>query len=170
MQKQIVYPKFISRLFAMTIDIVILSLICTPIMNFLSKYIFIYIFRDFLLSHSIDIINNDAIISAVKSPEFTSYVTTSQFLIYSCSVFVVNVIFMGIYFVMFWSKFGTTPGKLLMRIKIIDVDNYSKPSIYNSIKRFCGYVTILIGIWSIIFNKKGRATHDKMANTMVVNL
>jgi hypothetical protein len=75
---------------------------------------------------------------------------------------------MGGYFVFFWRKFGATPGKMVMRMKIVDADDYSRPSVYRLCKRFCGYVTIIIGIFSIIISKNGRATHDKIANTVVI--
>ena len=42
MKKQIAYPKFIPRLFSMTIDLVILSIVLTPVMNIIYRYVFIY--------------------------------------------------------------------------------------------------------------------------------
>ncbi|MDP4832360.1 MAG: RDD family protein [Rickettsiaceae bacterium] len=168
MQKQIIYPKFIPRVFAMTIDIVILSLVLAPVMDFLSRHMFIYVFNDFFILNAVDTANNDAVVLAVKSPEFTNYVTAARFFTYSGSLFLLNTIFMGAYFVILWRKFGTTPGKMAMRMKIVDADDYSRPSVYNLIKRFCGYITAFIGIWSIVFSKRGIALHDKLANTVVI--
>jgi len=168
MQKQIIYPKFISRIFAMTIDIVILSIVLTPIMNIISKYVFIYTFQGFFIQYGIDTSDSEAMILAVKMPEFTNYITASKFFTYSGSLFILNTVFMGVYFIIFWRKLGTTPGKMVMRMKIVDADDHSRPSTYNLIKRFCGYITAFIGIWSAVFSKRGITLHDKIANTVVI--
>ena len=75
---------------------------------------------------------------------------------------------MGTYFVTFWKKFGATPGKMLLRMKIVDADTMESPSLRNLIKRFLGYITAIIGIWSIVFSKRSMAVHDKIANTIVI--
>ena len=108
---------------------------------------------------------------AVQTTEFMGYVTPSRFFTFSVFMFAVQVILIGIYLVALWYKFGTTPGKLAMRLKIVDADDYSKrPSLYNLIKRFCAYSISFLGIWWIVFDKRGRALHDKIANTVVVKM
>ena len=67
MQKQIIYPKFIPRLFSMTIDLVILSIALTPLMNIISRYVFIYMFYQFFLDFSVNIHDTLAITEAVVS-------------------------------------------------------------------------------------------------------
>ncbi|CAN0568580.1 unnamed protein product, partial [Ectocarpus sp. 12 AP-2014] len=44
----------------------------------------------------------------------------------------------------------------------------STPTTFQLIKRFLGYITALIGIWTILFSKKGLALHDKIAGTVVI--
>ena len=168
MKKQITYPKFIPRLFSMTIDLVILSIALTPIMNIISRYVFIYTFHQFFLDFSVNIHDTQAIAESVKMPEFTSYISATRFFCYIAVLFLLNSLFMGGYFVFFWRKFGATPGKMVMRMKIVDVDDYSRPSLYRLCKRFCGYITIIIGIFSMVLSKNGRAIHDKIANTVVI--
>lgn len=168
MHKQIIYPNFIARVFAMTCDLVVISIVLVPIINICENYLLLLTFQDFFLSQHIDTSDQNAIMLAVKTPEFSSQITSSTFIMYFGALFILNTFFMGLYFVTFWRKFGTTPGKLIMRMKIVDANDYSRPSLYNCVKRFCGYITALIGIWSIIFTKKGRALHDKIANTVVI--
>ena len=168
MKKQIVYSKFIPRVFAMTIDLVILSIILTPVMNLISTQIFIHTFQEFFILNNVDMTNTDDMAVAVRLPEFTEFVTASKFLTYTGIIFLINTFFMGIYFVTFWYKLGATPGKMLMRLKIVDADDYSKPSLSRCIKRFIGYITAIIGIWSMIFSKRGISLHDKIANTVVI--
>ncbi|MFK7967629.1 MAG: RDD family protein [Rickettsiaceae bacterium] len=168
MKKQIIYPKFIPRLFSMTIDLVILSIALTPLMNIISRYVFVYTFYQFFVDFSINIHDTQAIAAALRLPEFNSYISTTRFFGYIALLFVLNSLFMGGYFVFFWRKFGATPGKMVMRMKIVDADDYSRPSVYRLCKRFCGYITVIIGIFSMIISKNGRATHDKIANTVVI--
>ena len=168
MKKQILYPKFIPRLFSMTIDLVILSIALTPIMNIISRYVFIYTFYQFFLDFSVNIHDTQAISEAVKMPEFTSYISSTRFFCYIAVLFLLNSLFMGGYFVFFWRKFGATPGKMIMRMKIVDASDYSRPSIYRLCKRFCGYITIIIGIFNMLISKTGQATHDKIAHTVVI--
>lgn len=171
MKKQILYPKFIPRLFATTIDLVILSIALTPIMNFISRYVFIYLFYQFFEQQSINMKDYGALAESLKSPEFISYASSSgeKFLSYMAILFIINAALMGAYFVLFWYKFGATPGKMVMRMKIVDADDYSsKISISRLCKRFCGYLTSFVGIFGMIMRKNGQATHDKFANTVVV--
>jgi uncharacterized RDD family membrane protein YckC len=150
------------------LDLIIISLITTPIISFIYPYLFIYYFQDFFVARSIDINDNIAISKMVASQEFIDYITFQKFIIFSSNIFLINVIFTAIYFIMFWRKFSATPGKIILRMKIVDADNFNTPSTYNLIKRFFGYITVFIGIWSILFNKRGMAMHDKIANTVVV--
>jgi uncharacterized RDD family membrane protein YckC len=76
---------------------------------------------------------------------------------------------MGVYFVGFWRKFGATPGKMLLRMKIVDAQDYDvRPSTSRLIKRFLGYITAIIGLWSILISKQGQAMHDRIAGTVVI--
>ena len=152
----------------MTIDLVILSLVFSPLMDFISRYVLIYVFQDFFVQYNIDMTSAESIFAATKLPEFINELTASKVFSYFGILFLLNTVFMGIYFVTFWRKYGATPGKMVMRMKIVDADDYSRPSVYNLIKRFCGYITAFIGIWSMVFSKKGIALHDKIANTIVV--
>jgi len=153
----------------MTIDLVILSIVLTPVMNVISRYVFIYAFNQFFIDFSINVHDEQALAVAVQMPEFAPYITATRFFGYMIVLFLINSLFMGVYFVFFWHKFGATPGKMIMRMKIVDADDYSsKPSIYRCCKRFLGYITLLIGIFRMAFSKNGQASHDKMANTVVI--
>lgn len=55
-----------------------------------------------------------------------------------------------------------------MRMRIVNSEDYSAPTTFQLIKRFLGYITALIGIWTILFTKKGLALHDKIAGTIII--
>ncbi len=168
MKKQIIYPKFIPRVFSMTIDLMILSIVLTPIMNIIARYVFIYSFSQFFTDFSINTNNEQILRESMLMPEFSAYFTANRFLVYVSILMIINTLFMGIYFVFFWRKFGATPGKMIMRMKIVDADDYSRPSTYRLCKRFIWYISLLIGIFQMIFSKNGQGIHDKIANTVVI--
>ena len=66
MKKQIIYSKFIPRVFSMTI-------VLTPLMNIISHYVFLSLFNDFFVTYQVDTSNKDAFATAVVMPEFASY-------------------------------------------------------------------------------------------------
>ena len=154
MKKQVIYPKFIPRIFSMLIDLVILSIILTPVMNIISPNVLIFHFQDFFYANGINTTDMQAIVLSMKTPEFAQYLTVSKFISYTGSVFIINTALMGMYFVFFWYKFLATPGKIILRMQIVNIDNHSRPSKTQLVKRFLGYITALIGIWSVLFSKK----------------
>jgi uncharacterized RDD family membrane protein YckC len=168
MKKQVIYPKFIPRLFATTLDLFLLSLIITPVMNFISKYIFIFVFKDFFIQGNIDTSDSILMAEAVKTPEFMEFITPSNSLSYIGILLALHTIIMGTYFIGFWVYKGATPGKLIMRTRIVDADSLEKPTTYQLVKRFFGYITAFFGIWSILFTKQRQAFHDKIAGTVVI--
>ena len=168
MKKQIIYPKFIPRIFAMVIDLTILSIILTPLMNVLSQNILVFYFQDFFQANGVDTSSLKSLSLATRTPEFAAHLTAAKFLTYTGTLFLINTTFMGAYFVFFWRKFCATPGKIIMRMRVVNAIDHSTPTTFQLIKRFFGYITALIGMWSILFSKKGLALHDKIAGTVVI--
>lgn len=168
MKKQIIYTKFIPRVFAATIDLFILSVILTPIMSFIAKYVFIYIFNDFFIQNNVNISDSLSVMHALNNSNLLKYVTLGKFLTYLLIVLTIHGAFMSIYFIGFWKLCSTTPGKMLMKMKIVDASNLERPSTITLIKRFLFYFTALFGITTILFSKRGQALHDKIAGTVVI--
>lgn len=86
-----------------------------------------------------------------------------------------NVIFTvgaGVLLVTLWYAFSATPGKMLMGMKIVDADTGMPPNNGQNIIRFIGYhastLVFGLGIFWIMWDKRRRAWHDMMANTVVV--
>lgn len=168
MQKQVTYSKFIPRLFATTLDLILLTVILSPIMQVITKWVFAYNFGAFFSNNGIDINNVEAMSFAVTSPEFAQYLTLGAFAKHVATLTLINGILMSFYFIGFWHYFGATPGKMIMRIKIVDSEDFSKPSLWRLIKRFLYYITAFVGIWSIVITKRSQALHDKIARTVVI--
>lgn len=166
--KQIIYPKLISRLFATTIDLFILCLVWLPCSSIISWYVSLFVFRDFFISHDISFFNKEAIVAVINTQEFLGTVTFIKVLKISGILTSLNILFYGVFFVGFWRYKGATPGKMLLNMRIVDADTLEKPSTTQLIKRFLGCFLGLIGIWSILFTNKSQALHDKIANTVVI--
>ncbi|MBK8023057.1 MAG: RDD family protein [Chloroflexi bacterium] len=65
---------------------------------------------------------------------------------------------------------GQTPGKMLMRIRVIKVDG-SPISDSEAVLRYIGYIlnsVLLIGWFLMLIDEKRQGWHDKLANTYVV--
>jgi uncharacterized RDD family membrane protein YckC len=159
MKKQINYPRFIPRLFASTIDLFLLSVVSSPVMNIISKYLFMHIFADAISANSIDLQNLESI---------TQIATSNRGLIYAAIILSLNIIMLAGYFIGFWMYCSATPGKLIMSTKIVDANTLEKPSNIQYIKRFFGYFLFFIGVWFMLFSKRRQALHDKISGTLVV--
>lgn len=168
MKKQITYTQFVPRVFAATIDLFILSIILTPVMNFAAHYVFRYVFNDFIVANNINITDRLSALYATSGPDFANHLTFSNISAYMLTLLCINGMLMSFYFIGFWQCCGSTPGKMLLRMKIVDAQNYAKPSFMVLVKRYLFYCTAIIGILMIVITKRGQAMHDKIAGTVVV--
>ncbi|AHX11462.1 RDD family protein [Neorickettsia helminthoeca str. Oregon] len=71
-----------------------------------------------------------------------------------------------------WHRFGCTPGKWILRLRVLDDVTLGRPSLSACVKRAVMFPIsvgcLFLGIFWIIFDKKGRAWHDVVAGTVVV--
>ncbi len=76
------------------------------------------------------------------------------------------------YIVLLWTKIGTTPGKFLFGVRILDADTFEKITFKQANIRFFSIILSLIplglGIIWAIFDKRSQTWHDKLANTVLV--
>lgn len=76
-----------------------------------------------------------------------------------------------LYHVLFVGRYGATPGKLMVRIKIVTADG-QKVSYLRALGRFGGLIvssfTCMLGCLLPIWDKERRALHDYMCHTRVV--
>ncbi len=70
-----------------------------------------------------------------------------------------------------WSKWSATPGKMLLRIKVVNADTEQPITTRQIFLRLLGYIVSgpsLVGIFWIGIDKRRQGWHDKIANTVVV--
>jgi hypothetical protein len=168
MTKQIVYPNFVTRILATTIDLFCIKTVSTPITQFFSTKLFLWNFRDYVVRYGINLDNQIAMSIAVQRPEFAEYATFGKFGTYLCSVLFIQIALLSGYFIYFWHKAGWTPGKYILGLRIRDAEMLENPTIYQCIKRVIWYAFALISIWFIGFTEKRQGLHDKVAGTIVI--
>jgi uncharacterized RDD family membrane protein YckC len=80
----------------------------------------------------------------------------------------------GMVMVVFWHYRSATPGKILLKMKIVDADTFQEPTTWQYIKRFLGYIVstlpCMLGFFWVKWDKRRQAFHDKIANTVVIKV
>lgn len=72
----------------------------------------------------------------------------------------------------FWLRFFGTPGKMALRLKIVDAETGDKLSLGQAIGRYFAYIPSIfffgLGLFWVGFDKKKQGWHDKLAGTVVI--
>lgn len=95
------------------------------------------------------------------------------FEIYSeMAIYTLLVLMAAVYHIFCWIKFAGTPGKLLLKLKVLNVETGQKITLKQAIIRYISYipsaVILLCGFLWIAFDEKKQGWHDKLAQTMVI--
>ncbi|MDO4699503.1 MAG: RDD family protein [Moraxella sp.] len=82
-----------------------------------------------------------------------------------------NILWVAIY-VFCWVKFAGTPGKRLLKLKILDEQTGDHIGLGQALLRYVGYIisslVFALGLIWVAFDAKKQGWHDKMAKTVVV--
>jgi uncharacterized RDD family membrane protein YckC len=85
---------------------------------------------------------------------------------------VLSYILPAIAVIAFWVYRSATPGKMMLKMKIVDAKTGGKLSVRQSIVRYLGYyvaiLPLFLGLIWVGIDKKKRGLHDKMAGTVVI--
>ena len=72
----------------------------------------------------------------------------------------------------FWIKKSATPGKMLIKSKIIDANTGGQPTVSQWVVRYLGYfvscIPLGLGLFAVGWDQRKQGWHDKMAKTVVV--
>ena len=84
----------------------------------------------------------------------------------------INYILPFIYTIAVWLIWSSSPGEILLGLKIVDADTGENLDIKQSVIRYLGYfpamMVFFIGIFCVAFDPRKHGRHDKMANTVVI--
>ena len=88
--------------------------------------------------------------------------------------FLISYVVPAIAIITFWSVKQATPGKMVIRAKIVDEETGRTPSTGQCIGRYISYflstIVLCLGFIWIAFDSKKQGWHDKLAGTVVVRL
>jgi uncharacterized RDD family membrane protein YckC len=77
-----------------------------------------------------------------------------------------------IYSVLMWNYKSATFGKMILKLKVVDEVTGLKPTFFQSLGRYIGYlistITLFIGFIWIAFDSRKQGFHDKISKTVVV--
>lgn len=84
----------------------------------------------------------------------------------------VNLILPIILTVWFWLKFSATPGKMLLKIQVLDKQTLKPMSLAQAVGRYFAYfvsfIPLMLGLLWVGFSKTKQGFHDHLAGTVVV--
>ncbi len=83
-----------------------------------------------------------------------------------------NYIFPAIAVILFWIYKSATPGKMVLKLTIVDAKTGGKPTTGQLLGRYLGYyvsmLPLFLGIFWVGFDPRKQGWHDKLAGTVVI--
>lgn len=78
------------------------------------------------------------------------------------------------YYVVFTGSCGQTPGKMLMRLKVVRSDGsamtYGRAALREILGKFVSGITLGVGYLMVVFDSHKQGLHDKIADTCVIHI
>ncbi len=153
------YASFSGRTLASIIDTVLSAIVLAPVFKAMRQ----------LFSA------NDRLYLYLQQHETTSvsYQDVLNVLVNQFPSLSLEWIIMSLLIVAFWIVKSATPGKLVLRMKIVNASDFGKPTTKQWIVRYLGYIpaTLVFGLgimWVYIDKKRHQGWHDKLAGTVVI--
>lgn len=168
MKKQLIYPNTLARIVSLMLDFVVLALLLTPINQLVTPLVYEYYLYDQLVAAGIDISNTQQVVAALQDEEVLNYIAASDIIKATVLTSIYQILLMAVFFILLWHRYGTTPGKYIMHMRVVDAATLQPLSYKQCIIRFVGYITALIGIACIVFSKRKQALHDMWAGSVVI--
>lgn len=139
------YAGFWRRLLASIIDYILLSAVLLPLML------------------------------AIYGPGYMLWLSESDsmFDYYGIADLIITKLLPVLLIVLFWTRLGATPGKLLLDCKVVDATTEDMISSKTAIIRLLGYLVsalpLYLGFVWMAFDKRKQGLHDKLARTYVLH-
>ena len=161
-ETNVVYAGFWIRFFAFVIDSLLVIMILSPLGSMYGGDT--QIEYDALM-HAIEHQDTYALTILLRDIQHT---TLSEW------GFWLSLLLPAIAVITFWIYKSTTPGKMILKIKIVDAESGENLSKGQCIGRYFGYylsgVPLFIGFLAIAANKRKQGWHDKLAGTIVIKV
>lgn len=85
---------------------------------------------------------------------------------------ILNYVAPALVIILFWVYKSATPGKMILKLRIVDADTGDKPSTAQFIGRYLSYylsiIPLMLGFIWVAFDQRKQGWHDKLAGTVVI--
>ncbi|MCE3231763.1 MAG: domain containing protein [Rickettsiaceae bacterium] len=143
---------------ASVIDTILSSILLAPIFTILSTL--------FRIESPSDTLTDATIVAKITPGEALIALATTL------PSFLLQLLIMAIIVIIFWFYRSATPGKMLLKMKIVDAQTLGTPTKKQLIIRYLGYfistLPLCFGFIWIYYDKKKQGFHDKIAGTVVI--
>lgn len=87
---------------------------------------------------------------------------------------IIQLVIIGILLISCQYGFGTTPGRYIVGLKLVDAKTESEPTLFQLIRRYLGYfislTPLMLGYIWCNWDTKRQTWHDKIAGTVVLDI
>jgi len=101
----------------------------------------------------------------------TGYFSSDK-LIQGPANFAINFVLLAILTIVLWRRLQATPGKMALKLRVLDAESGNTASVRQCIGRYLGYVVstlpLGLGFFWAAFDRRKQGWHDKLAGTVVV--
>ncbi|NET71295.1 MAG: RDD family protein [Sphaerospermopsis sp. SIO1G2] len=158
------YASFHDRIFATVIDVALMMFLLGPLSMWLSS-----VAHGTIISYPLDGLPPHA-----SAGQMLAHLEQSGYLYAMLLDYGLHYVVMGVLILLCWHYYAATPGKWLLRMRIVDQRSYCKPPLPQLLRRYAAYLVTLLpatlGILWIMIDKKRRGWHDICGGTMVVKV
>lgn len=148
-KKPLQYAHFGHRFAAMMIDNLVFSLVLSPI------FVMLFGAKEY---------TNAELEQILKTQGFFGLFDPKEMAIQQLVVLAITVFF--------WLRFAGTPGKRLLKLKVVDANSGNHLTTMQSVVRYLGYFISAfpmgLGFLWIFMDDKRQGWHDKLANSVVI--
>ncbi len=160
------YVGFWMRLLAFFVDVLVLVVVLLPVM--VALYGGGYLSRLATEFSALLISSGDPNADAARILEVLSGSNSAVAALLDIKVQIALIVAT----ILFWRFRGATPGKMLIRAKIVNAETSAPASTGRLIGRFFAYIVscfFMLGFIWIAFDKRKQGWHDKLAGTVVIH-
>ncbi len=159
-----VYASFNDRIYAATIDMVLLFIILSPLL---------VTFPDLTYNDERRLISAE-ILPGTPPVEMFHHMVDRGFFRFWFLELLLHYLLLFPFFWLCWSYASTTPGKWLYRLRIVDRSTFKQITPKQRIVRYGGYLATFLpfglGFLWMLVDKKQRAVHDILSDTAVIRV
>ncbi|MFK7732086.1 MAG: RDD family protein [Pseudomonadales bacterium] len=85
---------------------------------------------------------------------------------------ILNYVAPALVVILFWVYKSATPGKMVLKLRIVDADSGEQPSTAQFVGRYFSYylstIPLMLGFIWVAFDQRKQGWHDKLAGTVVI--